>query len=203
MRPLASGLGQCRRAVRTSCPGFGKAPPPFRIFAPAATFSTLASYDGPAGQDLGEMFDEYQPPRHANQKFIEAGELDELALGRAMPRGVVHAKGLWHRSIHLWVIDPFNESCLLQRRSMHKDTNPGCWDTSVAGHITSGDDSWTTALRESEEEIGLPIRPPERLCKLFTAVSTQAGYTKSHGAFLCNEYVHYMQRVVVACCTCF
>jgi 8-oxo-dGTP pyrophosphatase MutT (NUDIX family) len=123
-------------------------------------------------------------------------------VGYSAPRSRVHAQGLWHRSVHVWVVDPQRQCALIQQRSVHKDTNPGCWDVSVAGHITSGDRADETALREAEEEIGLPLRrcyragaegggqqQRRRLAHLFTAVHSQGGHTAVAGAFQCNEYV--------------
>ncbi|MEM1221745.1 MAG: NUDIX domain-containing protein [Verrucomicrobiota bacterium] len=69
-------------------------------------------------------------------------------------RSVVHKKGLLHRAIHVFV---FNEAghIYLQRRSMNKDTAPGKWVSSCSGHVDSGEDYDTAALRELGEEIGL------------------------------------------------
>lgn len=50
---------------------------------------------------------------------------------------------------------------------MTKDTFPGKWNSSCAGHVGAGDDYEVTALRELEEELGyLPGRIPERLFKV-------------------------------------
>ena len=64
----------------------------------------------------------------------------------------------------------------LQRRSLRKDTFPGCWDSSCSGHLDSGEDYATAARRELGEEIGWqdtsqPLRP---LLKLPS--SPQTGY---------------------------
>ena len=51
-----------------------------------------------------------------------------------------------------WVVNPRTQQVLLQQRSAHKDTYPNCWDVSVAGHITAGDQSvHATVLLESTE----------------------------------------------------
>ena len=47
-------------------------------------------------------------------------------------RGVVHAKGIWHRAVYCFVFNPRGE-VLLQRRSAAKKIGPGQWDLSVAG----------------------------------------------------------------------
>ena len=44
---------------------------------------------------------------------------------------------------------------LLQKRSKIKDSNPGCYDISSAGHLSSGDIPLEGALRELKEELGL------------------------------------------------
>ncbi|MEK9738209.1 MAG: NUDIX domain-containing protein [Euryarchaeota archaeon] len=53
-------------------------------------------------------------------------------------RNEVHNRGLKHRSVHLLI---FNKrgAVLLQKRSMEKDTFPGVWDSSVSGHVDSGE----------------------------------------------------------------
>jgi isopentenyldiphosphate isomerase len=55
----------------------------------------------------------------------------------------------------------------LQKRSMKKDRQPGLWDSSASGHLASGEDYDTSAVRELQEEIGLSLSsPPQRLFKL-------------------------------------
>lgn len=44
---------------------------------------------------------------------------------------------------------------LLQKRSRDKDSFPGCYDISAAGHIPAGADALSAALRELEEELGI------------------------------------------------
>jgi 8-oxo-dGTP pyrophosphatase MutT (NUDIX family) len=44
---------------------------------------------------------------------------------------------------------------LLQKRAAGKESFPGCYDTSSAGHIHAGDEPLESALRELEEELGI------------------------------------------------
>ena len=44
---------------------------------------------------------------------------------------------------------------LLQKRSEQKDSYPGCYDISSAGHIPAGVDFVPSALRELKEELGV------------------------------------------------
>jgi isopentenyldiphosphate isomerase len=76
-------------------------------------------------------------------------------LGATKPRADVHRDGDWHRSLHVWVVLE-GAGVLLQRRSLRKDTHPDKVDVAVAGHLRAGE-SVEDALRESEEEIGLPL----------------------------------------------
>lgn len=67
-----------------------------------------------------------------------------------------HRDGLWHKSVHVWVINDNNE-ILLQQRCASKSFYPNVWDVSFAGHVSTGEDSITSAMREGEEELGVTI----------------------------------------------
>lgn len=69
-------------------------------------------------------------------------------------RGVVHDRQLMHRSVHILVKNDRGKF-FLQRRAMHKDSEPGMWDTSAAGHVDVGEDILHAAKRELKEELGL------------------------------------------------
>ena len=67
-----------------------------------------------------------------------------------------HRTGAWHRAIGIWLYNDKGE-VLLQRRSAEKDSNPLRWQSSAAGHVTSGDTVEETVVKEVEEEIGITI----------------------------------------------
>ena len=50
---------------------------------------------------------------------------------------------------------------LLQKRSRSKETFPGCFDASCAGHLSAGDSFAEGALRELSEELGIEAREEE------------------------------------------
>ena len=82
--------------------------------------------------------------------------------GETADREVVHRCGLPHRTAHVWLLrrNPEGRSeVLLQRRAPDKDSFPGCWDISSAGHIPAGEEWLPSALRELKEELGLSVRP--------------------------------------------
>ncbi|MFI3241656.1 MAG: NUDIX domain-containing protein [Alphaproteobacteria bacterium] len=80
--------------------------------------------------------------------------------GEAKPRDEVHANGLWHKAVHVWIVNDKDE-ILLQKRASCKESFPDMWDISAAGHLSAGDDTITGAIREIEEELGFLITAEE------------------------------------------
>jgi len=81
-------------------------------------------------------------------------DASDRVIGSA-PRSEIHARGLLHRAVHLWLHDPAGR-ILLQRRSLSKDREPGKWTSSVSGHVNAGEQYDAAMLREIPEEIGIP-----------------------------------------------
>ena len=82
--------------------------------------------------------------------------------GEIIDRETAHREGILHRTSHVWVLrkgsggsDSSDTEVLLQKRSQNKDSFPGCYDISSAGHIPAGVDWLPSALRELEEELGI------------------------------------------------
>src|SRR5436189_1915417 len=93
--------------------------------------------------------------------FDVVNERDEVIDRK--PRSEVHRLGLLHRAVHVLVFNSRGQ-IFLQKRSMKKDRQPGLWDSSASGHVDSGEDYDTTAVREAREEIGLRLsETPQRL----------------------------------------
>ncbi len=86
-----------------------------------------------------------------------------LPTGRTVERGEAHRAGILHRTAHVWLIreEAGRTQVLLQKRSRNKDSFPGLYDTSSAGHIPAGAEPLASALRELEEELGLHAAPEE------------------------------------------
>jgi isopentenyl-diphosphate delta-isomerase len=85
--------------------------------------------------------------------------------GNVITRSDAHTNGLWHGTVHIWIPGP-NKTLVWQKRSLTKDTNPGLWDISAAGHIESGQTPIDSAVREVYEETNLKINPTH-LIELF------------------------------------
>jgi isopentenyl-diphosphate delta-isomerase type 1 len=102
--------------------------------------------------------------------FDVVNERDEV-VSRALRREV-HARGLWHRAIHVLVFNAAGQ-LFLQKRSMAKDLSPGLWDSSCSGHLDSGEDYDAAAIRELGEEIGVHVATvPERWFRLESCAET-------------------------------
>ena len=81
------------------------------------------------------------------------------------PRSEIHARGLLHRAVHLWLFHP-DGRILLQKRSLTKDREPGRWTSSVSGHVNSGEEYDVAMHREIPEEIGVPAAACRDLTRL-------------------------------------
>lgn len=86
--------------------------------------------------------------------------------GEIVSREEVHRLGLWHKCVHIWIVNDKNE-ILLQKRSLQKQTDPNKWTTATSGHLSAGDTSMEGAIRELGEEIGLQVKE-DKLKYLFT-----------------------------------
>ncbi len=83
--------------------------------------------------------------------------------GKTIDRANAHQKGILHRTAHVWMFRKKEGTIqvLLQKRSKNKDSYPGCYDISSAGHIPAGVDFIPSALRELKEELGLTVDSSE------------------------------------------
>ncbi len=93
---------------------------------------------------------------------------DGTISGVIKERSQVHRDGDLHRTSHVWIARKNNKSgmdILLQKRSQNKDSYPGCYDISSAGHIVAGCGFLDSAIRELKEELGLMVEKEELILK--------------------------------------
>jgi 16S rRNA (adenine1518-N6/adenine1519-N6)-dimethyltransferase len=103
-----------------------------------------------------------------NERFPVVDENDEIQ-GYAS-RSEVHGNNLRHRAVHILIFNQVGD-VYLQQRSRWKDRHPLKWDSSVAGHVTAGENYDETARRELKEELGVDVSL-ERIFRLTASSRT-------------------------------
>lgn len=90
-------------------------------------------------------------------EFLDIVDENGEPTGETVAREDAHRLGILHRTAHVWLIRMRGGKLqvLLQKRSPDKDSYPGCYDISSAGHIPAGDGFLESALRELSEELGV------------------------------------------------
>ena len=89
-------------------------------------------------------------------ELLEVYDASGKPTGIAKPRATIHLDGDWHRAFHCWILRHDGREVVLQRRSFLKDTFPGRWDASAAGHWRFLE-SAPEAAREIAEELGVSV----------------------------------------------
>ncbi len=90
-------------------------------------------------------------------EFFDIRNPDGTVTGKVKERELVHRDGDLHGTVHIFIVRKGRgePEILLQKRSAHKDSFPGCYDISAAGHLSAGQDYMEAACRELEEELGI------------------------------------------------
>jgi isopentenyl-diphosphate Delta-isomerase len=115
-------------------------------------------------------------------ELIDVLNFDGTPTGTIRWKSEVHRDGLWHLSVHTWIVTP-DGALILQRRARTKENHPGLWDISSAGHVSAGELAIDAAARELEEEIGLAVPPGE----LEHIGSHREQWVLRNGSYIDNE----------------
>lgn len=83
--------------------------------------------------------------------------LDEFGniTNETISKDEAHKTGVWHRSVHILIVNKDKTKTLFQKRCPDKKLYPNMWDISVGGHIMTKEEPINAALREIKEELGL------------------------------------------------
>ena len=113
------------------------------------------------------------PPRRAGdppddpcgpgKEVFPVVEPSGLVVGRASRQYCHGGMKPLHPVVHLHIIDRHGR-LYLQKRSVHKDIQPGRWDTAVGGHVDYGELLVEALFREASEELGFREFNPVYLC---------------------------------------
>lgn len=95
------------------------------------------------------------------EEFLDIVSENNELTGESALRSRVHAEGLWHRTVHIYLFRKVNNEVefLVHLRSPFKDLNPNKWDTRFGGHLKSGTTIEEGVKSELKEEIGIDIDP--------------------------------------------
>ena len=96
-------------------------------------------------------------------EILDICDENGLPMGKTVDRDIAHRDGILHRTAHVWIVrrKTAGYDVLLQKRSMDKESFPGLYDTSSAGHIPAGEEPAPSALRELKEELGIAAQPED------------------------------------------
>ena len=117
-------------------------------------------------------------------EWLDVVDSDDQVIGAAT-RADIHREGLRHRAVHIVVLNTAGD-VFLQLRSNQKDNDPGLWDTSVAGHVDSGETYLECAVRELQEELGVKVSEADLQPHFFMQARPETGmefawvYTLQH-----------------------
>lgn len=93
-------------------------------------------------------------------EYIDIVTKDGKPTGKSELKSIIHQKGYYHHTSHLWLYTD-EGNILISQRSANKTICPLMWDVSVAGHIDAGETPEQGIIRETKEEIGLTIASNE------------------------------------------
>ncbi|MBT8267179.1 MAG: NUDIX domain-containing protein [Flavobacteriaceae bacterium] len=117
-------------------------------------------------------------------ELIDIVTRDGLPTGKSIQKSIIHSKGHYHNTAHLWLYTKSGE-ILLQQRSSKKLICPLLWDVSVAGHVDAGESISDAALRETKEEIGLSLAKNDLL-----KIGVFECFQHYENGFIDNEFHH-------------
>lgn len=94
------------------------------------------------------------------EEYLDIVDKNGNVTGEKELRSIVHEKGLWHRTVHIYFYRTVSNEIelLVHLRSKHKSARPNCWDTRFGGHVEAGQTFEEATKREVLEETGLDIK---------------------------------------------
>ena len=94
------------------------------------------------------------------EEFVDVLDEKGRYTGKIETRDNCYKKGLWHKSVCLFIINS-KEQVLLQKRSPSKKTWPNMWDVTVGGNVLAGELGFQAIIRECKEELGIELNKNE------------------------------------------
>jgi isopentenyl-diphosphate delta-isomerase len=117
---------------------------------------------------------------------------DGSPTGQSDLKSIIHKRGYYHNTAHVWFYTKEGE-ILLAQRAATKTICPLLWDVSVAGHVDAGEAIIHAAIRETQEEIGLSV------CEeIFEKIGVFPCFQTYDNGIIDNEFHHtYIAELLV------
>ncbi|MDO5971812.1 NUDIX domain-containing protein [Flavivirga aquimarina] len=129
-------------------------------------------------------------------EYIDIVTKEGKPTGKSELKTIIHQKGLYHNTAHIWFYTK-NGEILLSQRAAKKTICPLMWDISVAGHVDTGETIKQAAVRETKEEIGLSISENDLkkigVFECFQTYSHDIIDNEFHNTFICELKVTISQ----------
>ena len=87
-------------------------------------------------------------------EYWDVYDKNKQKTGRLMKRGELLKEDEYHLIVHIWIKNSKGEFLIQQRSETVK--NPLVW-SATGGSVVAGEDSYTGAIREVKEELGLDL----------------------------------------------
>ncbi len=92
--------------------------------------------------------------------YFDIVDQHDNPIGQTASFDEVHAKGLWHRGVHVIIYTPERE-IIMQKRSVSLKYHPNEIEISVGGGVDAGETPLQAGVREVQEELGLSLNPAD------------------------------------------
>jgi isopentenyldiphosphate isomerase len=89
------------------------------------------------------------------RQLLEVVDADNRVVG-LMPWGQIHEQNLMHRSVFVCLYNQ-QKKLFIQKRSLVRTVNPGCWDLSANGHVRAAESPKEAAIRKLREGLGISV----------------------------------------------
>lgn len=116
------------------------------------------------------------------EEYFDIVDENNNPTGKRAARKEAHARGLWHRTVHVYLFRRKGNTVefLVHLRAKTKDLHPDMWDTRIGGHFKAGQTLEEASVCEVKEEIGVDISHDHLL----------AGGVRKKERFPNNEFVY-------------
>ena len=180
--------------IRESIAEFIVAPALLRKREDAVSLSELASE---YRIDVADLAIAFRATERKNRCYV--AEIDEHTAeqtGFAVLAKEVHETGWWHSTVSVLLIDEKGRVAIQERG---EEPSRGKQDVSAAGHIVPGEDDLSSAVRETEEELGIGL-DTDRLTRLGARYEFRKEGSPSVAADEHKSPTHYVYKTNMTNC---